>query len=204
MKAEHKFSIPAPSGNLYGVAHLPPSAPRAIAIVAHPLSTMGGTMDNKVVTTLVKTFVELGFVALRFNFRGVGESSGSFDEGNGEVEDVFSVVNYAQQEFGQLPLILAGFSFGGYVQARVAAALQPNALILVAPAVGRFAMPQVAANTLVIHGELDEVIPLTEALNWARPQQLTIQLVPEATHFFHGHLHQIKAIVSQYFSGHTL
>ena len=204
MKGEHKFSIPVPSGSLQGVVHRPQSAPSAIAVVAHPLPTMGGTMDNKIVTTLVKTFVELGFVALRFNFRGVGESSGSFDDGNGEIEDVLSVVNYARQEFGQLPLILAGFSFGGYVQARVADTLHPAVLVLVAPAVRRFAMPLVAANTLVIHGEMDEVIPLSEALDWALPQNLSIQQVPEATHFFHGHLHQIKAIVSQYFSGHNL
>lgn len=204
MKAEHKFSIPVPSGSLHGVVHMPQGAPHAVAVVAHPLPTMGGTMDNKIVTTLVKTFVELGFVALRFNFRGVGESSGSFDEGDGEVEDVLSVVNYARQEFGHIPLILAGFSFGGYVQARAADTLHPNLLVLVAPAVGRFAMPQVASNTLVIHGEKDEVIPLSDALDWARPQHLPIQLVPEATHFFHGHLHQIKAIVGQYFSGHRL
>ena len=204
MMGDLKFSIPVPSGQLQGVVHMPQSAPLAIAVVAHPLPTMGGTMDNKIVTTLVKTFVELGFVALRFNFRGVGESSGSFDEGDGEVEDVLSVVKYARQEFGQLPLILAGFSFGGYVQARAADTLHPNLLVLVAPAVGRFAMPQVTASTLLIHGEKDEVIPLSDALDWARPQHLVIQLVPEATHFFHGHLHQINAIVNQYFSGHSL
>jgi hypothetical protein len=183
---------------------MPQSAPRAIAVVAHPLPIMGGTMDNKIVTTLVKTFVELGFVALRFNFRGVGESTGSFDEGNGEIDDVLSVVNYAQQEFGKLPLILSGFSFGGYVQARTALRLHPDKLVLVAPAVGRFEMPQVPQNTLVIHGEMDEIIPLTDLLNWARPQHLPIVLVPEATHFFHGYLHLIKSIVSKHFTGNSL
>jgi len=91
-------------------------------------------MDNKIVTTLVKTFAELGFIAVRFNFRGVGESSGVYDEGNGEVEDVLAIVQYAMQEFGPLPLILSGFSFGGYVQARAAEKLQPKKLVLVAPA----------------------------------------------------------------------
>ena len=200
---QHKFNIAAPSGELHGVAHLPQGAPRAIAIVAHPLPTMGGTMDNKIVTTLVKTFAELGFVALRFNFRGVGESSGAFDEGNGEVEDVLAVVRYAEETFGNLPLVLAGFSFGGYVQARVAEKINVQKLVLVAPAVGRFAMPLVPATTLLIHGEMDEVVPLTDLLAWARKQHLHIVLVPEATHFFHGHLHQIKAIVSQHFTGHT-
>ena len=197
---QSKFSIPSPSGILQGVVHMPQNKPRALAVVAHPLSTMGGTMDNKIVTTLVKTFVELGFIAVRFNFRGVGESSGVFDEGNGEVDDVLTVVQYAQQEFGKLPLILSGFSFGGYVQARAAEKLHPAKLVLIAPAVGHFAMPQVPANTLVIHGEMDEVVALNDVLAWARPQHLPIVLVPEATHYFHGLLHQIKSIVSHHFT----
>jgi len=204
MTAQHKFSIPSPSGVLHGVVHMPQGVPRAIAVVAHPLPTMGGTMDNKIVTTLVKTFAELGFVALRFNFRGVGESSGVYDEGNGEVEDVLAVVRYAMQEFGPLPLILSGFSFGGYVQARAAEQLHPQKLVLVAPAVGRFAMPHVPANTLLIHGEMDEVVALGEVMAWVRSQHFPVVVVPEATHFFHGHLHQIKAIVSQHFIGHPV
>lgn len=203
MIAQHKFSIPAPSGVLHGVVHMPQDAPRAIAVVAHPLPVMGGTMDNKIVTTLVKTFAELGFVAIRFNFRGVGESSGVYDEGNGEVDDVLTVVQYAQQEFGPLPLILSGFSFGGYVQARAAQKLQPRKLVLVAPAVGRFEMPQVPANTLLIHGELDEVVALSDVFTWARQQHFPIVVVPQATHYFHGHLHQLKAIVSQHFIGYN-
>jgi alpha/beta superfamily hydrolase len=198
---QHNFSITTPSGTLQGVVHLPSGEARALAVVAHPLSTMGGTMDNKVVTTLVKTFVELGFIALRFNFRGVGESSGVYDEGNGEVDDVLAIVAYALQEFGQLPLILAGFSFGGYVQAKAAKILHPAHLVLIAPAVGRFEMPQVPANTLVIHGDIDEIVALQDVLDWARPQQLHIEQVPEATHFFHGKLHLIKALVSQHFAG---
>jgi len=204
MSALHKFSIPAPSGNLHGVVHMPQGEPRAIAIVAHPLPTMGGTMDNKIVTTLVKTFAELGFVALRFNFRGVGESSGVYDDGNGEVEDALAVVHYAEEQFGKLPLILSGFSFGGYVQARLAEKIHAHKLVLIAPAVGRFAMPRVPASTLLIHGEMDEVVPLTEMLDWARQQHLHIVLVPEATHYFHGHLQQLKAIVSQHFIGQPL
>ena len=204
MTGQKKFSIPGPSGVLHGVVHMPKDEPRAIAIVAHPLPTMGGTMDNKIVTTLVKTFSDLGFVALRFNFRGVGESSGSFDEGTGEVEDALAIARYAQQEFGELPLILSGFSFGGYVQARAAEQLHTNKLVLIAPAVGRFAMPTVPENTLVIQGEKDEVVALGDILNWARPQHLPIVVVPEATHYFHGALHQIKAIVSQHFIGHAL
>ena len=206
MPALHKFLIAGTAGKLEGITHLPDETPRAIAVVAHPLPTMGGTMENKIVTTLAKTFVELGFAALRFNFRGVGHSEGDFDEGDGEVEDVLAVVRHARQEHGDLPLILAGFSFGGYIQARAAQRLHPhpNRLVLVAPAVGRFAMPHVPQNTLLIHGEEDEVIPLADALLWARPQHLPIVVLPEAGHFFHGRLHQIKQLVLQNFDGTPL
>ena len=200
---QHQFSIPAPSGVLHGVAHMPELAPRALAVVAHPLPTMGGNMEHKIVTTLAKTFTELGMVALRFNFRGVGESTGSYDAGNGEVEDALAIVRYGQQEFGDLPLVLAGFSFGGYVQARVAEKLHPHSLILIAPAVGRFAMPQVPPHTLVVHGEDDEVVSFADALAWARPQQLPIVMLPQAGHYFHGRLHQIKDIVRGHFTGHA-
>lgn len=199
-----KLSITGPVGNLEGIAHLPDQAPRAIAVVAHPLPTMGGTMENKVVTTLAKVFVELGYAALRFNFRGVGASSGEFDAGNGEVEDVIAIVRHARQEYGDLPLILAGFSFGGYVQARAAQQLHPQRLVLVAPAVGHFAMPHVPHNTLLIHGDEDEVIPLADLLQWARPQELPVVVLPGAEHFFHGRLSQIKQIVLNDFSGRQL
>ena len=204
MPALKKSSIPGAAGNLEGLVHLPDAAPRAIAVVAHPLPTMGGTMENKVVTTLAKTFAQLGFVALRFNFRGVGGSEGEFDEGDGEVEDVLAVVRYARQEYGDLPLVLSGFSFGGYVQARAAQQLHPQRLVLVAPAVGRFAMPHVPHDTLLIHGEQDEVVPLEDVLHWARPQHLPIVVLPEAGHFFHGRLNQIKQIVLYEFQGSPL
>lgn len=196
-----QFSIPAPAGTLQGVAHMPDAAPRAIAVVAHPLPTLGGSMQHKIVTTLVKTFTELGCVALRFNFRGVGESSGSYDAGNGEVDDALTVVRHALQEFGTLPLILSGFSFGAYVQARAAQQLSVHKLVLIAPAVARFAMPDVAPDTLIVHGELDEVVPLADLLNWARPQHLPVVLLPEAGHYFHGRLHQIRQIVREHFLG---
>ena len=199
-----KFSIPGTVGNLEGVTHLPDAAPLAIAVVAHPLPTMEGTMENKVVTTLAKTFAEMGFVALRFNFRGVGASEGVYDQGNGEVEDAVAVVRYGLREYGstehdKLPLILSGFSFGGYVQARAAQSLHPRRLVLVAPAVGRFAMPDVPPDTLVIHGNQDEVVPLEAAMKWAQPQHLPIVVMPGAGHLFHGRLLELKEIVRQHF-----
>lgn len=212
MAALQNFLVAGLAGQLEGIVHLPDSAPRAVAVVAHPLPTMGGTMENKVVTTLARTFAELGFAALRFNFRGVGASAGEFDSGNGEVEDVLAVTRYAQTEFGHLPLVLSGFSFGGYVQARAAQHLhpQPHRLVLIAPAVGRSVpsftnstgMPPVPHNTLLIHGEQDEVVSLASVLDWARPQHLPIVVLPEAGHFFHGRLNQIKQLVLREFDGH--
>ncbi|MDE2117452.1 MAG: alpha/beta hydrolase [Betaproteobacteria bacterium] len=206
MPALQKFSAIGGAGHLEGVAHFPDSAPRAVAVVAHPLPTMGGTMENKVVTTLAKTFAELGLVALRFNFRGVGASSGAFDGGLGEVEDVLAVVRHAKQEYGGLPLVLSGFSFGAYVQARAAQHLHPlpHRLVLIAPAVGHFAMPPVPHNTLLVHGELDEVVPLADVLQWARPQHLPVVVLPGAGHFFHGRLGQIKQIVLHEFNGQRI
>ncbi|MBI5627117.1 MAG: alpha/beta hydrolase [Nitrosomonadales bacterium] len=212
MPSQRNVIFAGPAGQLEGVLHLPDAAPRAIAVVAHPLPTMGGTMGNKVVTTLTKAFTELGCAALRFNFRGVGNSAGEFDEGDGEIEDVLAVVHHARREYGHLPLILSGFSFGGYVQARAAQQLHPQRLVLVAPAVGRSVpsfenstgMPHVPHNTLLIHGEQDDVVPLSEVMEWARPQNLPIVVLPGAEHFFHGRLHQIKQIVMQHFQGQQL
>lgn len=198
------ISIPGPAGELEVVIHTPDTPPRAIAVVAHPLPTMGGTMENKIVTTLAKSFAGLGFVALRFNFRGVGASSGKFDHGNGEVEDAIAVARYALREYGELPLILSGFSFGGYIQARVAQQLPSHQLVLVAPAVTRYVMPHVPHNTLLVHGELDEIISLQNVLEWARPQNLAILVVPGAGHFFHGRLDQLKEVVRHNFTGQPL
>jgi len=206
MSSQRKIIFAGAAGQLEGAVHLPGVAPRAIAVVAHPLPTMGGTMDNKVVTTLAKAFVELGCVSLRFNFRGVGSSSGEFDSGSGEVDDVLAAVRYAQQEFGDLPLLLSGFSFGAYVQARAAQRLHPHPhrLVLIAPAVGRFAMPPVGHDSLLVHGELDEVVPLADVLQWARPLHLPIVVLPEAGHFFHGRLNQLKQVVLHAFDGQPL
>lgn len=211
MPSLKKISLPGPAGNLDAIWHMPDAEPSAVAVIAHPLPTMGGTMENKIVTTLAKTFVELGFAALRFNFRGVGASEGEFDEGNGEVDDLLAVVQHARDEFGHLPLVLSGFSFGAYVTARAAQHLHPQAhkLVLVGPAVGRFppstglrtGMPHVPHNTLVLHGEHDEVIPLADALDWARPQHLPVVVLPEAGHFLHGRLNQLKQIVLHEFRG---
>ena len=200
--ALQRFSVIGTAGVLEGLVHAPKDIPRAIAVVAHPLPTMGGNMENKVSVMLARTFADLGCVAFRFNFRGVGASEGEFTGGEGEEQDMVAVTRYAQEQFGEeLPLILAGFSFGGYVAALAANALKPQHLILAAPAVGRFAMPAVAPDTLVIHGEHDDVVPLADALEWARPQHLPIVVLPEAEHFFHGRLTQLHDIIKKHFTG---
>ena len=148
--------------------------------------------------------MELGFVALRFNFRGVGASAGSYDDGIGETEDLLAVIRDAQQTYGDLPLLLAGFSFGGFVQARAAKQLRVTKMLLVAPAVGRFNMPEVPAGTVLIHGDKDDVVTLADMLDWARPQQLPVVVLPGADHYFHGRLGQLKQLVLGHFRGHPV
>jgi alpha/beta superfamily hydrolase len=176
----------------------PGGARTGIALIAHPHPLMGGTKDNKVVTTLARALHALGKITLRPNFRGVGGSEGAHDEGRGETDDLVAVGDYAVQRFGTLPLICAGFSFGSFVQTRVAKRLTPDQLLLVAPAVNRFQAENVPVGTLVIHGELDDVVPLTAVLDWARPQNLPVVVVPGGEHFFHGRLHVLQQIVTQY------
>lgn len=195
MKPVHRLDVHGPAGRIEAVWHEPAAEPAGIAVIAHPHPLHGGTMDNKVVQTLARTFVELGLAAVRFNFRGVGASAGEWDEGRGETEDLMAAAHAARERLGHLPLTLAGFSFGGHVAARAARRLRPRRLVLVAPAVSRFEVPEVAPETLVVHGELDDVVPLKDVLDWARPQELPVVVVPGGEHFFHGRLHLLKNIV---------
>ncbi len=190
--------LDGPAGTIEIDISDPGDARRGIALIAHPHPLMGGTKDNKVVTTLARALYALGHVALRPNFRGVGGSAGTHDEGRGETADLVAVARYARERYGQLPVICAGFSFGGFVQTRVAKEISPDQLILVAPAVNRFQAEPVAAGTLVIHGEFDDVVPLAAVLDWARPQDLPVVVVPGGEHFFHGRLHVLQQIVTRH------
>jgi uncharacterized protein len=172
---------------------------RGIALVAHPHPLQGGTKDNKVVTTLARALFGLGHVALRPNFRGVGGTEGTHDEGRGETKDLLAVAAWARHEFGDLPLVLGGFSFGSFVQTRVAAHLPGARLVLAGPAVGRFPAATVPPDTLVVHGEHDDVVPLAAVLDWARPQHLPVVVIPGGEHFFHGRLTQLARIVHDHF-----
>ena len=204
--------------------HAPGSyKPRGIALVAHPHPLLGGTMDNKVAQTLARTFAQLGYVTLRPNFRGVGATEGVHDDGKGEAQDLLAVITWMKDPFSwqgipeleghawpqlveELPLAMAGFSFGSYVSSYVVKELTekneaPERLIMVGSATSKWDVAPVPKDTIVIHGEVDDVIPLTSVLDWARPQELTVQVIPGADHFFHRKLHCIRDLIVRAWHG---
>ncbi len=195
-RGEQRMSIAGPAGALELALNLPEQAPRGIALVAHPHPLQGGTMDNKVAQTLAKTFAGLGYVSVRFNFRGVAGSAGAFDDGTGETDDALAALAHARAEYGELPVVLAGFSFGTFVQTRVANRVATERIVLIAPAVARFAATAVPGDTIVIHGEEDDVVTLADVFSWARPQQLPIVVFPGCGHFFHGRLPQLTRVIA--------
>jgi uncharacterized protein len=196
-KSTELLLIDGPAGPLELALNAPSRAPLGIALVAHPNPEQGGTLDNKIVQTLAKTFHALGYAAVRFNFRGVGRSAGVFDDGIGETDDALAALAYARERFGDaLPVVLAAFSFGSYVQTRVAQTVSAERMVLVGPAVKRFAVGEVSADTIVIHGEVDDVVPLADVFEWARPQELPIIVFPGCGHFFHGRLPQLQRTVT--------
>jgi len=198
-----KNSIAGPAGALEVALDVPTGTSRGVAVIAHPHPQFGGTLDNKVVQTVARAFTQAGWTAVRFNFRGVGGSEGVYDEGRGEVEDMLAVVQHAAPA-GELAL--AGFSFGAFVTSQVFARLQSERavakLVLVGTAASRFAVAPIAESaheqTLVVHGELDDTVPLQAVLDWARPQLLPVTVVPGGGHFFHGQLPLLKSLVARH------
>ena len=196
----------------------PSFAVRGLALVAHPHPLMGGTMDNKVARTMARAFNQLGYVSVRPNFRGVGGSVGMHDNGVGELDDLLHVTDWMRTptSWGQLeatahqawiahantlPLVVSGFSFGSFVGSHLVQKLAElgrpaERLVMVGSAAGKWSLAPVAADTIVIHGEVDETIPLIDVFDWARPQELTVQVVPGADHFFHRRLHCIRNIIT--------
>lgn len=197
-----RLSLAGPAGPIECAIDRPADTPRGVVVLCHPHPVHGGTMDNKVVQTLARAFLQLGYRSVRFNFRGVGGSAGAWDEGRGEVEDALAVI--AAQRDPSLPLLLGGFSFGGFVACqaaqRLAAGDKPLRMVLVGPAAVNFPLAPVPQDTLVIHGEADEVVPLQAVLDWARPQALPVVVVPGVGHFFHGQLALLKSLVVRAFS----
>lgn len=191
--------VPGPAGAIECAIDAPPGPERGVAVICHPHPQHGGTMDNKVAQTLARAAVAMGWRSVRFNFRGVGASEGGWDEGRGEVDDALAVIA-AQRRAGE-PLLLAGFSFGAYVASQAAAQLpddaKPQRLVLVGPSTQKQRLPAVAADTVVIHGEADDVVPLSATLDWARPQALPVIVFPGTGHFFHGQLGLLKTVLVQ-------
>ena len=192
-----------PAGSLEGLCDTPDQMPiKGVAIISHPHPLFGGTMQNKVVQTLAKAFVQNGWRAIRYNFRGVGASAGTYDEGRGELADLQSVIAQNQAP----ALALAGFSFGAFVTSHAVGQLPDFAalekLVLVGTAVSRFDVAPVPLalheKTLVLHGEVDDTVPLTNVMDWARPQSLPVTIVPGVEHFFHGQLPLLRALVSRH------
>lgn len=197
------LTLPGPAGAIACGIDAPEGPPRAVLVVCHPHPLHGGTMDNKVVQTIARAGLRLGARSVRFNFRGVGGSAGQWDDGRGEIDDALAVIAACRD--AALPLWLAGFSFGGYVAAAAAARLAaggqgPQRLALIAPSTQKQSVPAVPADTLVIHGESDDVVPLAATLDWARPQVLPVVVVPGGGHFFHGQLGLLRNLVHKAWS----
>ena len=200
-----RFGIEGPAGNIEMLADEPGEGEtlRGTAVIAHPHPLFAGTMDNKVVQTVARGFVQSRWRALRFNFRGVGASAGTHDEGRGELEDMLHIVS-SQVPAG--PFALAGFSFGAFVAAAAVVRLWPqreaDKIVLVGTAVSRFTVPELPLDaqdrTFVIHGESDDTVSFEAVLDWARPQQLPVTLVPGTGHFFHGQLPLLKSLVARH------
>ena len=185
--------VAGPAGRIECAVDSPDGTPRGAALIAHPHPLFGGSLDNKVVQTLARAFVELGYEAWRPNFRGVGQTEGVHDEGRGELEDLEAVSNAIRTE----KFILAGFSFGASLAAQLAERVKCEWLVLVGVGITRIMAPPVPAGTLVIHGENDDTVPLAAVLDWARPQELPVVVVPGADHFFHRKLHILRALVQR-------
>lgn len=187
-------TVAGPAGPIECAIDAPDGAPLGIAVVCHPHPQFGGTMDNKVVQTLARAFVQLGWRSVRFNFRGIGGSAGAWDDGAGEIDDALAVI--AATRAPDTPFMLAGFSFGAYVASHAAARLpddaKPQRMVLVGPSTLKQPMANVPADSVVIHGETDDVVPLTATLDWARPQTLPVIVFPGVGHFFHGQLGLLK------------
>ncbi|MGE4242901.1 alpha/beta hydrolase [Ramlibacter sp.] len=195
-----RLDIAGAAGRIQVLHDSPEGAPRGVAVIAHPHPLFGGTMDNKVVQTMARAFVQSGWSAVRFNFRGVGTSEGVHDEGRGEADDMLEVVRSQAPEG---PLALAGFSFGAFVASKLveplAATRDLQRIVLVGTATSRFGVATIAAElherTLVVHGEQDDTVPLASVMDWARPQSLPVTVVPGGGHFFHGQLPLLKSLV---------
>ncbi len=201
--------LPGPVGVLELACDVPDvdAARAGTAVICHPHPEHGGTMHNKVVTIIERSLRELGLATVRFNFRGVGASAGSYDEGNGESDDLAAVVEWARRQRPGTALWLAGFSFGAYVALRCAARLEADQLILVAPPVGRWNFDGIeppACPTLIVQGEADEVVDAPAVFAWAEtldPEPAVVRM-EETGHFFHRRLMDLRGALKNALRNH--
>lgn len=202
------LTLPGPTGALELSVDLPDAeiaAQPVVAVICHPLPTEGGTMHNKVVTMTARSLRELGITTVRFNFRGTGNSEGTFDHGEGELDDLRAVVAWVRETRPDAALWLAGFSFGAYVSLRGAAELQPAALISIAPPAGRWDFDKIVLPTmpwLVIQGEDDEVVKPQAVYDWLeaispaeRGTGPELVRIPDTSHFFHRKLMDLRGAI---------
>lgn len=213
------LTVKGAAGDIDCALDLPSSPAVAIAVVAHPHPLFGGARDNKVVQTITRALLELGCACWRPDFRGVGGSQGAHDEGRGETDDLLKVIDAAAEHesarsfsaavstpgHSSIPLVLAGFSFGSFVQSRVAARLDMShfalaPMLMVGTAAARFEVQSIPPDSIVIHGETDDVVPLADVMAWARPQVLPVIVLPDTGHFFHGRLTLLKQVILREFA----
>jgi len=199
-----KFFLAGAAGNIECALDLPESAPVGVVLLAHPHPLFGGTMENKVVQTLNRAFLALGYAVARMNFRGVGQTEGTHDEGRGETDDMALLLAHMKQQYPSLPIILGGFSFGTYVQShlqlRMAAQGEPpTRMILISATAGKWDPVNVPENTILVQGESDDTILLSDVLDWARPQDIPVIVIPGGDHLFNRKLHHLRNIVTSMF-----
>lgn len=198
------FFITGKAGRLECALDLPQKEPVGIALLAHPHPLYGGTMNNKVVQVMAQSFTSQGYVAARMNFRGVGRSEGMHDFGNGETDDMANLLDVMQKRYPGLPVVLGGFSFGTYIQSRLQQQMAldgnpPARMVFVSTTAGKWATDRLPKDTLLIHGELDQLVPLSDVLDWVRPQDLPVIVVAGADHLFSRKLHHIRNVIASTF-----
>lgn len=199
-----QLMIKAPCGALEAVLEMPAPVPiRGVAVICHPHPLHGGTLRNKVVHTLARAFLSQRIAALRFNFRGVGRSNGDFDEGAGELQDTLAAVDWARVRFPDVPVWLAGFSFGGAMAIKAAVESDAAGLVSVAPAVGRFAAELESQPTcpwLIVQGDDDELVDIGETVDYvnALDPGPSLAVFPGGEHFFHGRLVELRSTVAAF------
>ncbi|TCJ11931.1 alpha/beta hydrolase [Parasulfuritortus cantonensis] len=194
MKA-HRLQIACPGASVETVVEDPGRELAGLALIAHPHPLHGGSLDNKVAYTLARAALARGYLAVRPNFRGVGASTGAYDYGIGEARDLVAVAEHLAAQFGYLPWTLLGFSFGAYVQHRVAREIEARRLVMVGPAVSMYDFGAPAVPTAIVHGEEDELIPLAAVRAYAEAHAVPLHTIPGAGHFFHGKLVPLRTLV---------